>query len=41
MRRRAQDVAYTTDRLRAVACIRFVRLGLVVDVSLESLAEAL
>ena len=29
-RRRAQDVADTTNRLRAVACIRFVRLGLVV-----------
>ena len=29
-RRRAQDVADTTDSLRAVACIRFVRLVLVV-----------
>ena len=28
-RRRAQDVADTTDSLRAVACIRFVRLRLV------------
>ena len=26
-RRRAQEVADTTDSLRAVACIRFVRLG--------------
>ena len=26
-RRRAQDVADTTDAIRAVACIRFVRLG--------------
>ncbi len=30
-RRRAQDVADTTDSLRAVACIRFVRPWLVVD----------
>ena len=29
-RRRAQDVADTTDSLRAVACIRFVRLGVFV-----------
>ncbi len=30
-RRRAQDVADTTDSLRAVACIRFVRPGLSVQ----------
>ena len=40
-RRRAQDVADTTDSLRAVACIRFVRLWLAGGVSAVFHDEAL